>query len=70
MILIQQRDLALAYKKQRTVADAHPLGAGGPEGDADQRAAHAVQRRIFRDAFADRGIGELECLVKPRRHVS
>ena len=43
---------------------------GRPEDGADQRAAHAVERRVLLHALADRCIGELERVVEARRHVA
>ena len=66
---LSRHDLGLAQQVQRAVADAHPFHARRPEHRADQRAAHAVERRVLLDALADGGIGELERIVEPIRHL-
>src|SRR5262249_47472712 len=46
MVGIKQLDAPCAHEKQRAVANADPLQAGRGEGGGNQRAAHAVQRRV------------------------
>ena len=60
VVLVERGDLAAPIEQQRAVAHAHPLDALSPEGDADERAAHAGEDRRFCHLVGDRQVGGAE----------